>query len=624
MPWAHHLQRPHAGRNAITTWSPTDHPGVLGPTSTTTPAPSWPAATGSIDIPRSPVAMWSSEWHRPDAATSMSSSSCWGPSRSSSAISHSPGAWRMMAAFVFTCSPLGSRSIRVRRAANGRRAVERHDGDAVLVEQRLVGVHVAGDVGAARAEEHGGLGDDLDGHEGVGRQAVLQVLDGALAGDGLGRVEGVHPDAGAPQLGRHGVGGPVQRRLGGAVDPGAGHGGGHVGRPGQQARRARGDVHDPALALAQHGREDGLGEVERRLDVDLEHDPAPAVREVLHGHVDPGRRVVHQHVDRPAQQRHGLRDDAGPVGRVGQVGGHGLDRPAVAPAPGQRLVQAAGEVVVPVDRAGRDHHGRALGAQPLGQPGTDAPAGARHDDPPPVQSSHGFPALAPARVRARPSAHADHVDARVDHQRLAGDRARLVGRQEQRRHGGLLGRAILRSAAPAADSSRITSAVTPRSPAMRSQYRNRRSVWIPPGTTQFTRTPCGPGLLRRHLGEQAQAALGHRVVALAGHALQGGRRGEVHDRPAPALEHALAQDLAGQQHRPGHDGGDGGVPVLERLLPDVQVDAGVRGVVQQHVDAPEALDGRGHEAGAGLLVGHVGGHDHRRAPASVTRRPSPR
>ena len=30
MPEAHHLHRPHDGRNEMTTWSPTDQPGVLG------------------------------------------------------------------------------------------------------------------------------------------------------------------------------------------------------------------------------------------------------------------------------------------------------------------------------------------------------------------------------------------------------------------------------------------------------------------------------------------------------------------------------------------------------------------------------------------------------------------
>ena len=75
IPDAHHRQRPQAGRNESTTWSPTLQPGVFGPTSSTMPAPSCPPATGVPAKGRSPVATWSSEWQRPAATMRMSNSS---------------------------------------------------------------------------------------------------------------------------------------------------------------------------------------------------------------------------------------------------------------------------------------------------------------------------------------------------------------------------------------------------------------------------------------------------------------------------------------------------------------------------------------------------------------------
>ena len=101
IPEAHQRHRPQPGRNDITTWSPTDQPGVLGPTASTMPEPSWPPAKGRMPGGRSPVHMWSSEWHRPEAA-SFSSSSPWrGSSRSISAISHCPGDLVITAPRVF-------------------------------------------------------------------------------------------------------------------------------------------------------------------------------------------------------------------------------------------------------------------------------------------------------------------------------------------------------------------------------------------------------------------------------------------------------------------------------------------------------------------------------------------
>src|SRR4051794_35083265 len=50
----------------------------------------------------SPVATWSSEWHRPLAASLTWSSPGWGSSASSSVTSHVPGAERMIAPRVST------------------------------------------------------------------------------------------------------------------------------------------------------------------------------------------------------------------------------------------------------------------------------------------------------------------------------------------------------------------------------------------------------------------------------------------------------------------------------------------------------------------------------------------
>jgi hypothetical protein len=40
IPREHQVHWPHDGRNEKTTWSPSFHPGVWGPTAVTTPAPS--------------------------------------------------------------------------------------------------------------------------------------------------------------------------------------------------------------------------------------------------------------------------------------------------------------------------------------------------------------------------------------------------------------------------------------------------------------------------------------------------------------------------------------------------------------------------------------------------------
>src|SRR5918997_4778175 len=64
----------------------------------------------------SPVAMWSSEWQRPDAASLTWSSPCRGSSATRSVTSHWPGAERRIAPRVFT----GTEDLLVALTAEGR------------------------------------------------------------------------------------------------------------------------------------------------------------------------------------------------------------------------------------------------------------------------------------------------------------------------------------------------------------------------------------------------------------------------------------------------------------------------------------------------------------------------
>ena len=146
-----------------------------------------------------------------------------------------------------------------------------------------------------------------------------------------------------------------------------------------------------------------LREIERRLDVHLEHDPAPLVGELGHRHVDPGRGIVHEHVDRTAQCHDGFRDDPEPVGRIGEIGRQHNRRVGVMAAARQRLVQTAFEMVVLVDGARRDHHGRALGGEPLRDAGADAAARAGDDRATAVECTHVGYRSRRAQTRSRES-----------------------------------------------------------------------------------------------------------------------------------------------------------------------------------------------------------------------------
>src|ERR1700720_4478752 len=101
MPDAHQRQCPHTATNDITTWSPGANSVTPYPISTTVPEPSWPPIIGnngvrpnsraiSLETDMSPRRTWSSEWHRPAAAISTSTSPVRGASSSKSSTDHGP------------------------------------------------------------------------------------------------------------------------------------------------------------------------------------------------------------------------------------------------------------------------------------------------------------------------------------------------------------------------------------------------------------------------------------------------------------------------------------------------------------------------------------------------------
>jgi hypothetical protein len=83
-------------------------------------------------------------------------------------------------------------------------------------------------------------------------------------------------------------------------------------------------------------------------------------------------------------------------------------------------------------------------------------------------------------------------------------------------------------------------------------------------------------------------------------------RRDVDDRAAPLLEHLAADELAQQEQRIEVDVDDP-TEVVDRLVLgcDGRADAGV---VHQHVDATEALDGGGDEGLEISIDGHIARH----------------
>ena len=68
------------------TWSPFFSVVTPGPTSTTTPAPSWPKIAGNRPSGSAPERVNSSVWHTPLALISTITSPAFGPSRSTVSI----------------------------------------------------------------------------------------------------------------------------------------------------------------------------------------------------------------------------------------------------------------------------------------------------------------------------------------------------------------------------------------------------------------------------------------------------------------------------------------------------------------------------------------------------------
>src|ERR1700761_742894 len=106
-PVEHEGHRPHDGMKLNTTWSPGDSHDTCSPTVLTTPAPSWPPMQGSR-IGMSPVTRWSSEWHMPEACSSISTSVAFGSSSSMVSIDHGVFRSNRTAACVCTEIPSGS------------------------------------------------------------------------------------------------------------------------------------------------------------------------------------------------------------------------------------------------------------------------------------------------------------------------------------------------------------------------------------------------------------------------------------------------------------------------------------------------------------------------------------
>jgi hypothetical protein len=99
----------------------------------------------------------------------------------------------------------------------------------------------------------------------------------------------------------------------------------------------------------------------------------------LGAHIDRGCRIVDQDVDATSEDLERTRHDAGAAGGVSQ---DPRQRPRPSPVTAttlERLAQAAGQVVVLIDRAGDDDDVGAFGSQPLGQRGTDTATRTGHN-----------------------------------------------------------------------------------------------------------------------------------------------------------------------------------------------------------------------------------------------------
>src|ERR1043166_4734303 len=90
------------------TWSPGASEVTPAPTSTTTPAPSWPKITGNRPSGSAPDRVNSSVWHTPVALSSTSTSPALGPARSTSSTTSGLPTSNAIAARVFIVAGLAS------------------------------------------------------------------------------------------------------------------------------------------------------------------------------------------------------------------------------------------------------------------------------------------------------------------------------------------------------------------------------------------------------------------------------------------------------------------------------------------------------------------------------------
>src|SRR6478735_4209680 len=205
--------------------------------------------------------------------------------------------------------------------------------------------------------------------------------------DGLERVDA---DAGAIELDTEQVRVTVEGGFARAVGTlGRAH-----GRPRErgwawrQIRATRRDIDDPAFTSLAHRWDDGLGQIDRCVEVHLEHDPTMLQAQLGGGSVDAGSGIVDQHVDRSAEKSLALAGDTSTIIGISQIRDQRKHHRAVAGATLDGLIETAGQLLGRIERAGSDHDAGALGRIPLGNTSPDATACPGNDDPTARESPH--------------------------------------------------------------------------------------------------------------------------------------------------------------------------------------------------------------------------------------------
>ena len=143
------------------------------------------------------------------------------------------------------------------------------------------------------------------------------------------------------------------------------------------------------------------------------------------------------------------------------------------------------------------------------------------------------------------------------------------------------------------------------------------SVIVMPGRDRVDADPARAELAGERAGQADQPGLGRAVRGGLGDAHLAQPRGDVDDRPAAALDHRRQRRAAGVEGG-GEVGRDDLVP-LGRLDLEERPDLRPPGVVDEAVDAPEAVDDLLDQRLRLAAVGDVGGEASASAP--VTSRP---